>query len=87
MSQDVERLSNSLGSTTLEERSKASSTQSIDLNLESDSRILGKVLYSRSLETDDGAFYAVQPMKVDSLGNATISATPRLRHKRLSNDS
>jgi len=57
-------------SITLEERSKAASIHGVDIRIGSHCSILGEVLYSGSLETDEQVSLAVQPKKVESLPEA-----------------
>ena len=51
----------------LGERCRCTLVHGVDLRIESGCRVLGEVLYSGSLETDEGVLFTVPPKKVDIL--------------------
>ena len=52
---------------TLEEKSRATLVHGVDVRIEPGCRILGEVLYSGSLDADEGVLFTVSPKKVESL--------------------
>jgi hypothetical protein len=54
----------------LEELSKAEPMSGVKIEIKSGCRVLGEVLYSRSLDVDDGLSFAVGPKRVSALPEA-----------------
>jgi predicted acyltransferase (DUF342 family) len=51
----------------IEDRSRVEQIHGVDVEIEEGCRILGEVLYSGSLDAEEGVSFAVEPKKVDSL--------------------
>ena len=51
----------------MEERGRATLIHGVDVRIEPGCRILGEVLYSGSLDAEEGVLFTVSPKKVDSL--------------------